>query len=351
MWKRKFFIATACLVTTLSVVGIVQSSASTDQPDDHSQPIVVAATVSLPVKPSNAISDIPVASAGCSASESLPTAATSEIKLDIDQTERSYDVYLPADYSNTSAHSLVLNYHGHGSSGLAQEQLSKFNSVADQTNAIIAYPNGTYDAFGKRGWDTGLHKTITSNDVLFTSTMLNQLQQNLCVSPTHIYATGLSNGGGFVNLLACDMSDRIAAFAPVSGSYVTPADQCHPDRPVPIMEFHGTADAVVHYDGNPRKHEPAISNWLANWAARDGCAATPTNQAQSNSPVIRYQWQGCDAGSSVVHYKLTGGIHAWPTESFDELSNGRIVQTNAAHIIWNFFNDHPLPTTPVTRQS
>ena len=37
--------------------------------------------------------------------------------------------------------------------------------------------------------------------IQFTHTILNELMANLCVDRTRVYATGNSNGGGFVSKL------------------------------------------------------------------------------------------------------------------------------------------------------
>ena len=41
----------------------------------------------------------------------------------------------------------------------------------------------------------------------------------------------LSNGGSMVGYLACELADRIAAFAPVEGVFFQIPGGCHPDHP------------------------------------------------------------------------------------------------------------------------
>jgi polyhydroxybutyrate depolymerase len=295
-------------------------------------------------EPSNTIIDQPVATTGCNQMSQLPSGTSTNVLVNSNNHPRLVRVYLPENYHNATQHALVLNFHGYGSNPRLQQLTSDFSPVSNDNNFIVAYPDGSMGRIGKRGWDTGLHKGITGDDTLFVSNLLNQLQSNFCIQPTKIYATGFSNGGGFVNLLACTMADRIAAFAPVSGSYVTPSKDCQPNRPVPIIEFHGTGDEVNPYNGDTAKHEPTVTSWLHGWVQRDGCNTTPKIQ-KVNDSTTSYSWTSCQAQAAVVHYKIDGGQHIWPTADFKQTTNGKLVSENAATVIWQFFVKHPLVTS------
>lgn len=182
---------------------------------------------------------------------------------------------MPPDYSNSIPHALILSFHGYDSSNLEEERISKLNFISDENSVIVVYPQGTKGVLAARGWNTGHHPTITVNDVLFVSNLLNKLQSNLCIDPKKIFVTGFSNGGGFVGKLACKMSNRIAAFAPISGSYVTAFSTCTAARPVSILEFHGTVDKINPYGGMSSLKEYSTQFWLSTWAKKDGCAEKP----------------------------------------------------------------------------
>ena len=82
-----------------------------------------------------------------------------------------------------------------------------------------------------------------SDDVKFVSALLDDLSTVCNVDAKRVYATGISNGGMMCYRLAAELSGRIAAIAPVSGTIAI--DEVKPKRSVPIMHFHGTADRVV----------------------------------------------------------------------------------------------------------
>ncbi len=161
------------------------------------------------------------------------------------------------------------------------------------------------------------------------------MEKELSIDPARIYATGISNGGGMANRLACDMADIVAAIAPVSGAYLSWQD-CSPSRPVPVVAFHGTADQIVPYDGLGRTMPP-IRGWAAAWAGRNDCSTTPTVTLQ-NGEVMGETWGDCSA--EVVLYTIEGRGHSWPGSG---LVPGLDVATRdivATDVIWEFFAAH-----------
>jgi len=81
---------------------------------------------------------------------------------------------------------------------------------------------------------TGYNKGFQSNpdwsglgldDVGFVRYLLDDMNSKYCVDTGRVFAVGHSNGGGFVNMLACDpeMSVRFAAFAMNSAACYTSA--------------------------------------------------------------------------------------------------------------------------------
>ena len=100
--------------------------------------------------------------------------------------------------------------------------------------------------------------------------MLEDLREGYCVDDNKIYATGLSNGAGFVDLLACDteVGGNFAAFVPCSGAYYlehlyNATYDCNPARsPIPITFVHGMEDKTVPYNGAKKGNGgflPAVS--------------------------------------------------------------------------------------------
>ena len=261
---------------------------------------------------------------------------------------RTYLLHVPSGYQTHTSKALVLNFHGHGSNAMQQERRSGMSLLADQQGFLVVYPQGVVGPDGQTGWDTGVRGRPQVNDILFVSDLLTHLQSALCIDPLRIYATGFSNGGGMTNVLACSLAGRLAAFAPVSGSYPPYPGGCHPVRPVPLLELHGTADRVVPYDGSQSRQLLPILAWLQEWATRDGCTAGPT-AFYSQGNVTGLEWTHCQGNATVVHFRIQGEGHTWPSVRFDvsfNVSGGTAGTTgqalSASALIWSFFQQHPL---------
>jgi polyhydroxybutyrate depolymerase len=251
---------------------------------------------------------------------------------------RTYRVHVPAAYQINRPYPVVLVFHGAGGSAAGIEGSTGFSGLAEQQRFIAVYPQGLLNGDGGRPfWASAGPIDYGIDDVLFVSNILDDLQKRLCIDAQRIYATGFSNGGGMSGFLACRLAGRIAAFAPVSGNFYAPPGGCHPGRPVPILDVHGTKDPILPYAGisvseNPAWPLPSIPHWLQDWASRDGCTRGPVTFFQQ-STVTGEQWTACQGNATVVHYRTEGGGHSWPRN---------IGSRSGAEVIWLFFQAYQL---------
>jgi polyhydroxybutyrate depolymerase len=272
---------------------------------------------------------------GCGHAATPGTVATQHLRSG--GRDRSYLVHVPKDYAKNKRTSVILSFHGHKRTSQWQRELSGF----DSSSSIAVYPQGVVGTDGETAWQGAPYSAPGVDDVRFTKDILDQLETRYCVAPQRIYAAGKSNGGGFTGLLACRMSDRIAAFAPVSGAFYPQGGACHPSRAVPILDFHGGADTTIPYDGNPAKGLPAIPDWLSGWAKRDGCRVGPLRHHHGDDVEVS-DWRGCRGDSVVRHYRIADLGHVWPSTTPNPDSAQPTV-LDATPIIERFFAAHPLP--------
>ncbi|KAL9113467.1 MAG: hypothetical protein Q9227_002508 [Pyrenula ochraceoflavens] len=179
---------------------------------------------------------------------------------------RTYGIHLPSNYSETHQYPLIIGFHGSSSIGLFFEADTRLDEAQYTADKIMVYPDGINGSWAGANYSTA----TVPQDLQFVWDMLADIRSHFCIDSSRIYATGLSNGGGFVGTLACNdtVGGEFAAFAPASGAFYTdahgPNDGCTPARAVtPMLEFHGGADESVYYAGGQGEggYEPPISDW------------------------------------------------------------------------------------------
>ncbi len=274
--------------------------------------------------------------------------------VDVDGRTRSYHLHIPKNYDPGKPTPVVLAYHGAMTNGLVMAGFSGLSNKADEAGFIVVYPNGNGRGDLTLVWNSGGIRDKAADekldDVGFTSKLIDDLQTIAHVDPRRIYATGLSNGGMMCYRLAADLSDRIAAIAPVAG---TMAIEKNPKRPVPIIHFHGTVDKLVPYggpEGASKNFLPfkSVDETMRVWCRLDGCPAMPITAelpdlADDGTTVTRKTWGPGKDGAEVILYTIEGGGHTWPGRPrFVEFLGKSTRDISANDLIWDFFQKHPM---------
>jgi polyhydroxybutyrate depolymerase len=259
---------------------------------------------------------------------------------------REYLLYVPSSYNRSQPTPLVISMHGGGGWPAHQRDTSGWNRLAESQGFIVVYPAGSG---APRAWSVD-HGTGLLDDVGFISELIDTLEAGYNIDPTRIYANGLSNGGGMAFVLSCTLSDRIAAVGMVAAAYSLPWSWCTDPRPVPMIAFHGTSDALTPYHGgrSPVFPDPlvlpSIPTWTSNWARRNRCGPNPVESVVA-ADVTRLEYKNCADDAAVVLYTVHGGGHTWPGgKPIPEglagfTSNG----VDATSQMWAFFREHRLP--------
>jgi polyhydroxybutyrate depolymerase len=231
---------------------------------------------------------------------------------------------------------LIVALHGAGGSGRKMEPYSGFSKLADSAGFVVVYPSAVPP---HPRWNI-YENPAGPDDVAFIRDLLARVENVACIDRRSVYAAGVSNGGGMAALLACQLSDEIAAVAAVAGAYADLPD-CQPPRPVSLLEIHGTADTTVPYGGRSGEDTDtdSVLSFVQSWIERDGCPGEGAQQAMAPD-AIRYAWGPCAAGTAVQHIKILGGTHAWPGATPPD--PGPPTTVNATREAWGFFQGrHP----------
>ena len=309
---------------------------------------------------------------------SLPaTASLLDLRLEHDGMERKYLLHIPAAYDGSEAWPLVLNLHGLGVNRFGQMLESQMNPVADTAQFIVAYPEGTLrnvPNIGEApGWNTFMDPNAP-NDIAFIDRLLEHIVAAYNIDTSRIYATGKSQGGEMSYLLACQIPEKIAAIASVSGTITVENmnSTCTPNQPIPVLHIHGTADLLGPFNGGagilgPFPTFPAVTDHLAAWMDNNGCTldatstSLPDTDTSDSSSVTLFKYESCqiislgdnmERTAEVWLYQVNGGGHTWPGGPKEQIPPGFEAffgninrDINASSEIWNFFNRRQLVTS------
>ena len=284
------------------------------------------------------------------ATSPLRVATSAEVSKTLisDGRKRSYLLHVPPAYDGKHPIPLVIVLHGHGGSATRVLRISGLAKKADEEGFLIAAPNGTsWLGFSQRSWNAGyccgyaMGKQV--DDVEFIRRLIDTIRHDYQIDLRRIYITGVSNGGMMAYRLACDMSDVIAAIAPVSGTYHD--ETCAPLEPVSVVAFHGTDDNYVLYRGGPSPRsrtgrvDPPVSRTVSFWVRHNRCRVDATRNMSEN--VIS---ERCGSGrheAAVALYTIKGGGHAWPGGRWGWRFGVVPSDLPSTDIIWEFFEAHP----------
>jgi len=288
---------------------------------------------------------------------------------------RSYRIHIPPSYNNQKPMPLVFVLHGSGVSAnsYSTKIYSEMNKKADEEGFIVVYPNGEilrfsnylkhpiaflWDlyslAFISREWNRWDDNNI--DDVDFIRNLINHLEMKLNVNSSRIFITGISGGAMMTYRLGAELSNRIAAIAPIAGGiggigYASEPDDSispyiipKPINPIPVIAFNGMQDEAVHYEGGWKQvfewnsdelwvYTVSVNESISFWVENNNCNPVPQIYKSKDERIItRIHNNDIDESDVVLVTYIEGG-HEWFKSPPHEIS--------AIDIMWEFFEQHP----------
>jgi polyhydroxybutyrate depolymerase len=267
---------------------------------------------------------------------------TQSITINSGGIDRDFFLYVPDIYDESTPAPLVFCFHGYGSSASVNLSYTGFRDVADTAGFILIHPQGTLDATGTPHWNVGWGLSSV-DDVGFTQDMIDYVAANYNLNSERVYSTGMSNGGFMSYVLACELSNEIAAIASVTGSMSPPtASGCSPSHPTPVLQIHGTDDPTVPYEG--AIFAQGIDDVLEYWVGYNYCDISPSQtpipdiNSGDGTTVDHFVYGNGNNGTTVELFKVYNGGHDWPGAfgNYDISSNIEI---------WKFFSRYDINGT------
>lgn len=297
-------------------------------------------------------------SAGCTTPGTLAVTpgSAADLTIEVDGATHPYRAFVPAGLEPGKPVPLVLDLHGLTETRQEQAAVSGWETLAAQEQIIVLTPQG-----GGAVPNWSATATPGNPDTEYLRTLIDTATRELCVDTTRVYSGGISNGGLESSILACRLSDRIAAVGLVAGIVVP--EGCTDSPPVPAIVFWGKRDCVLPFYGGlgpclmgdrngtvpsskpaGQAEVPAVEDKVAAWATRNGCAPQPQVSSVGAHTELR-TYTGCTNGDTVELYVVDNGGHTWPgsklaqaADKDPDAKNGITTdEIDATRLMWQFF--------------
>ncbi len=230
-------------------------------------------------------------------------------QITVDGLSRQYIIHIPAGYNEEQKWPVVIVFHGGGGTAKAAIWEIGWTEKADQEGFLAVFPEGTPPDPSRPGrfrdnpqtWNDGSVRygigAVDRNvdDVAFVSAMLSDLGKHFKVDKKRIYVTGFSNGASMAFRLSREISEVIAAAAPVAGADWLVGKK--PRRLVPLLYITGTADPLNPFHGGEIRigvksygKKPATLEMIGKWIAMLDCKEEPACGVRPGGDQRNFLW-------------------------------------------------------------
>ena len=286
------------------------------------------------------------------------------LTLSVNGLERNYIVHVPTRYDSRTPLPVVVMLHGGGGTAKAAMRETGWAQTADREGFLAVFPDALArdptrpSSFSRNPqlWNDGSGRFYPDqkavDDVGFINVMLDDLSARFPVDARRVFVTGFSNGASMTFRLGVELSQRIAAIAPVAGALWQNPVALKP--PVPMCYITGTDDPLNIIEGGvPKlatgasdkvraKPKPPVHDSIVKWAKALGCPTTPVSKTSTNGISTETY---CPARNSaeVIYIAVDGLGHTWaggksllPERMVGKTSD----KIKATDVIWVFFRKH-----------
>ena len=303
-----------------------------------------------------------IAATGCQGQHQKPepfSPGDYSFTIKVAELERKYIVYVPPSYDSKALLPMVIVLHGGGGIARAAMETNGWKYKADEVGFLAVFPDGSPPDPSRPGnfsdnpqtWNDGSGRWHSGmrdiDDVGFINALIDDMLTRFAADEGMIFITGFSNGASMTYRIGVELSNRIAAIAPVSGHlWLKEPKLAHP---VPLIYIIGADDPMNPPGGGAARtvsgviiEKPPVLDSVMKWVEMLGCSAAPKVIYDQNG-VNAIAYGHCQENSEVIFYTVEGLGHVWPG-SISLLPESMVGKASdklkANDVIWEFFKKH-----------
>lgn len=285
--------------------------------------------------------------------------------LSVESDVREFSYYIPSE-STGSPMPIVIYLHGHGDSmqhilgtGRIKSASSVWMDVAEREGFMVMYPLGLKGG-GRRpktGWNdcrTGLEGNPQSDDVAFIRHLIDYAVEQHDGDRNRVYVTGMSNGGHMTMRAGMEMTDDLAAIAPLVALLPKTHNCKPPPTPISVLLMYGTNDPLAPFEGgamaggrgevfSARETTMAWATWNGLENVKETTIELADKNSADGSTVVAHIRETSPAGPAVIAYEMRGAGHTEPSKVAQmgrllrRIQGNRNQDIEMAETIWAFF--------------
>ncbi|MDR7329863.1 alpha/beta hydrolase family esterase [Corynebacterium guangdongense] len=225
----------------------------------------------------------------------------------LEERYRDYTAVLPTDYDETRAYPIILAFGGYGDSAASYREYANIEQAVDG-EAIVVYAQAVNNAWAGAPYAV----TTMDEDVDYVRAVVDDVVENYSGDPERVFATGMSNGGGFAAALSCHAPTLVDAVVAVAGAYYNESvTNCRFAQRVPTLLVHGAHDEMMSFGGGYR-HGAAylgVERTLKNLATRNGCVPDSLHERSADEGTTTFSADNCEVDTEILRVDDYG--HTW----------------------------------------